>query len=109
MSTGLTPDLRPNQYRAALGAAAAHATTTAATSTEDGGHPLHRALEDLARAWRSRSPVRADFESEVLDLSRTAAAALHGHVEVLRSAATGEPSVVDPAGPDGWKSRYAAR
>ncbi|MBO0901772.1 hypothetical protein J1G42_14385 [Cellulomonas sp. zg-ZUI222] len=109
MSTGLTPDFRPNQYRTALGDAAAHATTTAATLTDEGGHPLHRALEDLALAWRSRSTVRADFESEVLDLSRTAAAALGDHVDALRAAVGNEPPVVDPAGPQGWKSRYATR
>ena len=109
MSTGLTPDFRPNQYRAALAAAQAHAATTAATFTEDGGHPLHRALEGLATAWRSRSTVRADFEGELLDLSRTAAAALDSHVDVLRAAVADEPPVVDPAGPQGWKSRYATR
>lgn len=109
MPTGLTPDLRPNQYRAALCAAAAHATTTAAAFTDDGGHPLHRALEDLALAWRSRSTVRADVENELLDLSRTAAAALAAHVDVLRAAVADEPPVVDPAGPQGWKSRHTTR
>lgn len=109
MSTGLTPDFRPNQYRAALGGAAAHATTTAATFTDDGGHPLHRALQDLATAWRSRSTIRADVENELLDLSRTAAAALDDHVDVLRAAVADEPPVVDPSGPQGWKTRYATR
>lgn len=109
MSTGLTPDFRPNQYRAALAAAQAHAATTAAVFTEDGGHPLHRVLEGLDEAWDSRSTVRMHYEWDVLHQSRRAAACLEDHVEALRSAVDREPPVVDPAGPQGWKSRYATR
>lgn len=109
MSTGTTPDFRPNLYRTALAAAAAHATTTAATFAQDGGHPLHRVLEGLDDAWSSNSAVRMHFEWAVLDRSRRAANALDDHVEALRSAVDREPPVVDPAGPQGWKSRYTTR
>lgn len=105
MTTGLTPDFRPNVHKAAINDAAAEAESTHARLTADGGHPLHRALARLEDGWTSTGGTRTLFSAEVEGLSRSIADALRNHAEDLRQAARREPTWVDPAGPQGWKTR----
>lgn len=105
MTTGLTPDFQPNLYQAALRRAAHEAEQTAASFTDDGGHPLHRELARLEHAWTSTGGTRTLFTIEAENVSRGVARALQDHADTVRQSASREPSVVDPAGPQGWKSR----
>ena len=106
MNTGLTPDFRPNAYKAALSEAATQAESTADTFTDDGGHPLHRQLVQLEDAWTATGGTRTLFISDADAVSHQIANALTNHAESVRLAANCEPSLVDPASSQGWKVGY---
>lgn len=104
MTTGLTPDFRPNAYKEALRQAATQAETTASDFTDPGGHPLHRPLMQLEDAWTASGGTRTLFTSDTEAISRRIGTALTRHAQNVRRAANSEPSVVDPASPQGWKT-----
>lgn len=105
MSTGLTPDFRPNVYKAALRDAASQAESTADAFIGDGSHPLHRQLVQLEGAWTATAGVRTLFTFDAEAVSRRIGNALTDHAESVRSAANREPSVVDPASNQAWKAQ----